>query len=153
VVLCARDAVILGSLAGWWAFAIGGFFSQQMDREVVSAILTVMTMVVVLGTRLHIYLTGHASPISFWGRLITGRWIIPGHDVVFIAPVAAVVVPLLIMTELWTVGLPLEMRCPITLAASVMLGLGLGPSLERWRLTGHHRIHPNPQQRDLVKLG
>ena len=43
-------------------------------------------------------------PISLWGRVRTGRFIIPGYDNVFIAPLAAVLIAIALPTSLVMVG-------------------------------------------------
>jgi hypothetical protein len=90
--------------------------------------------------RIVIYVAGYAPPISIFGRVATGRWIIPGYDVVFIAPLAAVAAAWLIMLTGEAAGIAIALYAPLAAGAAVWLALALPPRRETWQLTGHHRI-------------
>ena len=93
--------------------------------------------------RLFIYIGQNRPPISFRGRLATGRWILPGlrpgvrgaalhiADGCDRAGSGDLVGPAYrIITY------------PLATAAVLIVALNMGPPLKRWRLTGHHRISP-----------
>jgi hypothetical protein len=88
------------------------------------------------------YCNGYAPPINIWGRLTTGRLIIPGYDQVVLAPFAVLAVGI----AAWYVPLWLEFNpifaTPIALAMMWWIIWGMPPSLRQWRLTGNHRIVP-----------
>jgi hypothetical protein len=79
-------------------------------------------------------------PISIWGRLWTGRWIIQGYDQILVVPIV-----------LWLVGaamLIVSVRANVwpptatAVIAAVMLicATNFPPTRRRWFLTGHLRI-------------
>jgi hypothetical protein len=97
----------------------------------------------------------HRWPISFWGRLRTLRWIIPRYDVIYVAPLLAELI--LVGTQLGAgylfttnggMGNPanpmldwLAIGCSSCgVAATFLVLLVMGPVLERWALSGAHRI-------------
>ena len=96
--------------------------------------------------RLLVYIGPCRPPISLWGRIMTARWIIPGYDCVFVAPLCTLLVALIGLA----VGIVADpaywgtVVYPLTMAAALIVALNMGPSLARWRLTGHHRIAPWP---------
>jgi hypothetical protein len=104
--------------------------------------------------RLVTYLTGHKPPINFWGRLWTFRWIIPGHDKVFLGPLAAVLIGVLLPHVSVGHGLAPEIALPASLSVALLACFCIGPSLLDWHLTGQHRLVPgiSLQQRS-VKVG
>jgi hypothetical protein len=87
--------------------------------------------------------TRYRPPISLAGRFRTGRWIIPGYDQVFVAPLLAILAvvvlpPLLIRIDSgWTAA------NAITIGTAALVVLTVGPSYRRWALTGEHRIAPD----------
>ena len=93
-------------------------------------------------SRLAIYVDGYYSPISLWGRIWTGRWIIPGYDRVFIAPLVIIAVGPLSVYCLQAVGLPLDVAATVGIGTMTLAALILPPRLRSWRLTGQHRIVP-----------
>ena len=97
---------------------------------------------------------GYFPPISLLGRLATGRLIIPGYD-------QALVAPLLLTTIVGLTGtitafnhelLPIDpiYVVPIALTLTWWITVGMGPSLEVWRLTGNHRIAPAPVKKAIL---
>lgn len=135
-----HHGVLLSLLAGWWLYAISAVLPEEF-RPAMWLIYTLLLQVVFFA-RIVIYTTGYASPINIWGRLFTGRWIVPGYDKVFIVPLLVILASTFVPYELWTNGLPAPAVLGISLALTLLLALNGGPSLRRWRLTGHHRIAP-----------
>ena len=95
-------------------------------------------------TRLSTYCKGHSPPINIWGRLFTGRLIIPAYDKVFIAPLCLLasvgaVFPLLVSG----LGLSPIFAGPIVVFLMVFCTLSLGPSRAEWLLTSPCRITPS----------
>jgi hypothetical protein len=137
-------------LAGWWTFVIFATLPVKPAVMLTSAILMTTTFACTFG-RLGLYCTHRRSPINFWGRLWTLRWIIPSHDKVFVAPLC---VPLALAACGWlAVRQQLSPGVSLALAETAMLlvTLNLGPRLADWQLTGGHRIKPSPNN-ELIKL-
>jgi hypothetical protein len=138
-----RDGIMLSLLVGWWAFVV-----LQRMKAVVPDLTPVLFMVgmichVALIIRLSTYCWGYLPPINIWGRLLTLRWIIPGYDRVFVAPLAALLVMVGGLAAFLRWGAPVEYAAPATLTLVLLLLLNLGPSLTNWRLTGKHRLSPS----------
>lgn len=126
------DGIFLSLLAGWLEVSILAALNH-LDRVAVIGGVGMF-----LGTSPVFIIAGcvenHRSPISFWGRMITLRWIIPSFDRIWIVPVmaggAALTAHIL---------LPLYWNA-LALSGYLLVVLVLGPHLERWRLTGKHRL-------------
>jgi hypothetical protein len=145
-----HHAVLVSLLLGWWCYAvIANFPSDSRFSIAINSVYVIVSCTAIC--RLGIYLDGHRAPISLWGRLKTGRWLISGYDQVFVAPLLAfwVQIPAFIgafLLEAWFVF-------PAVLAAAMLVILGMGPSLKEWQLTGNHRIVEGSQKQGAVKVG
>jgi hypothetical protein len=140
------DALLVSLLAGWWLFAASSLISDRSARiMVLSGALSIGTWAAFL-SRLVLYCQGYAPPINLLGRIFTFRWIIPGYDKVLIGPVCTVVAPVLGIVTLRRWGVPLDIALPFGFSLMLFVALSAGPSLQRWRLTGQHRIVPSQQQ-------
>jgi hypothetical protein len=140
------DGVLVSLLAGWWVFVI----MQRIDRGLGinnpegALILIGMLCQVGILARLGAYCWGYAPPISVWGRLFTLRWVIPGYDQVFVAPVLALAVTITaISPQVRTfMNVPVTIEVPVAFTLLLLILLNVGPSRRRWRLTGNHRLAP-----------
>jgi len=137
-----RDGIMLSLLVGWWAFVV-----IHRIKEVAHDLTPVMIMVgfacqIILAVRLATYCWGYLPPISIWGRILTLRWIIPGYDRVFVAPLAGLLITVFTLTAFNHWQIPVDISAPATLTLVLLSTLNLGPSLTAWRLTGKHRISP-----------
>jgi len=101
------------------------------------------------------YCGGYAPPISFLGRLRTFRWIVPGYDQVFLAPLLTLLIGVLALDRFRPPGLDDEVFLPAALALACLVNATTGPSLLRWRLTGQHRITATVANKggEYVKVG
>jgi hypothetical protein len=145
-----RDVLALGLLAGWWLFILNYAYRRE-PGFFIGFLITFIFLGAATATRLCIYCNGYWPPISFWARLVTFRWIIPGYDKVFAAPLLAILVGIGMSTALLAVGprglsreasLEELLITPITLTLTIWILFGMGPSVRNWRLTGTHRIAP-----------
>jgi hypothetical protein len=134
------NAVLCCMLGGWWLFVLSSFVGDPGDRQVVLSFPFIIMLAVCPAARLYVYMMGYIFPITFWARIRTGRWIIPGYDQVFVAPICSLVVgPLsLALLRAWSVSIDLAL--PIATGLVPLVALVTPPSLKRWRLTGQHRI-------------
>jgi hypothetical protein len=87
----------------------------------------------------------YAPPISLWGRLRTGRWIIPGYDQVFVTPLLVGTILIMLPWTLMQQGIGPDIYVPLTIGIATIVALAGPPSLMGWRLTGMHRIRSAPQ--------
>jgi len=139
-----RDGTMISLLLGWWAFVIlqriGPLPNAQPEGW--RAFFFGFVSLPAAGIRASIYCWGYSSPISFWGRVFTLRWIVPGYDQVLLAPIALMGVALAggELASRFPQSVPLIV--PATMTAVGLCAFNLGPSLKRWRLTGNHRLSP-----------
>jgi hypothetical protein len=135
------------ALWGWWTFVLlnllhtwGDGIGQEMLRTIVVTQLPVFGVTFAL-LRVFKYCLQYWSPISLWGRLWTGRLIIPGYDYVFISPLIICVISC-IFPRMLSPFLPLPIVGAATTGVIVAIYFNAAPSLRSWQLTGHHRLFP-----------
>jgi hypothetical protein len=136
-------------LVGWCLYALlyhllRNAIGPPPRPEAVSAMLGGPCLAM-MSIRLIRYCWGYAPPISVLGRLVTLRWIVPGYDQVFVAPVCVAIVAYYGPHALMMMGVPVLYAVPLLLALALWMCLTMPPSLEQWRLTGNHRITPAMQ--------
>ena len=91
--------------------------------------------------RLATYCAKHWTPISWVGRLLTGRWIIPGYDRALVAPLLALAVSYALPRLLIAWSVPLPTVAFLSVLAILSVTLGIGPTLSQWHLIGEHRLY------------
>jgi len=102
--------------------------------------------------RLAVYLSGYRAPISLLGRFATGRILIPGYDKAFLAPVISMAFLFLCHHGLIVVGVGSGLAISASIWGAHLILFLAGPGLERWRLTGNHRLVPNTKSNQLGNL-
>jgi len=134
----SRGALIaLSVLAGWYLFASLAVLPNPAGTVQFAFWNAIMALT--LG-RAATYCSGHAPPISLMGRLRNFRWIVPGYDQVFLAPICTILIGVLALDRFRPPGLDDESFLPAALTLACLVNATTGPSLVRWRLTGRHRI-------------
>ncbi len=93
----------------------------------------------VLG-RLGFYAAYHRPPISLAGRVATRRLLIPGYDVVYIAPLVTTAAAFALPAALLWIGITPIVAMPLATTATIWLAVALPPDYERWHYTGHYRV-------------
>jgi hypothetical protein len=136
-----RDGTMLSLLVGWWAFVMLSYVPSDHRFEV-GCVLTGFACQFAVLTRLAAYCWGYAPPINVWGRIFTLRWIIPGYDQVFLAPLATIGVTVGAIWAQRHLNIPAGIAAPLTFATIFLFTLNGAPTLKRWRLTGNHRLSP-----------
>jgi hypothetical protein len=133
-------------LAGWWTYSVLSHFAYiwrlEEASEVIGRFWTAFRILVFVlaGVRIAGYCVNHWAPISLLGRLVTGRWIIPGYDQVFVAPIATIAAGLTMEFLFRYFDVGLEWALSISVTVVIWLAVSIGPSLERWHLTGSLRL-------------
>jgi hypothetical protein len=150
-----RHGLVTSLLIGWWFYAFGSLGSDDDPDKV--KFLTMMHILLCggfLAARLIRYCGVYWPPISLWGRIWTGRWIVLGYDVVFAAPACGALAMLAGPAALVFTGTPVEATLAISLTLVAAACLTMGPGFERWRLTGAHRLSPTfGRNQDFERLG
>ena len=154
-ILPGHAGVFISLLAGWYLFAIESLFPNPGARWTYLHLTFANSILFLALGRTSIYRSGYAAPINFWGRLRTFRWVIPGYDQVYLAPLCTILVGVLAVDRFRPAGLVDDTFLPVALAAAFLVTLTTGPSLARWRLTGRHRITVAASKKggDFVKVG
>ena len=138
---------MLSLAAGWLVYALAAGFSYDEPENVrgVSLVVGCLTLLCSAG-RLVLYYWNYWPPISFLGRLRTGRWIIPAYDIGLVAPITIAVVGWGGLSAIRVVPHQQPLLVAPLVGALVATVLGLtfltGPSHRHWRLTAPCRIKP-----------
>ncbi len=151
------DAICLSLLGGWLFWVAGTLFLELQlggnrfanPRNVGFAQFLMSkgifwTMMVIMIRRIAIYIYGRRPPLTLFGRMFTGRWIIPSYDQILLAPIMVVVLASAGGALVWWPGNPAPLATAgVVEAVLLLVGLTAGPSLEAWRLTASHRVVPD----------
>ena len=135
-----RDRLMLSGLVGWFALAI-------LSHSQVKALEPMVTMLSILCgggycmRQVLRYVWSHAPPISLFGRLVTGRWVIPSYDVALVPIVyylgAIGVASFLVFPNMaW----PVRYVVPAAMTLYLVLMNLACPDLDMWRLTCRARL-------------
>ncbi|MBI1785367.1 hypothetical protein HYR69_09510 [Candidatus Sumerlaeota bacterium] len=90
--------------------------------------------------RLAIYTNQHRSPLSFGGRMLSGKLIIPSYDRVLLSPILSLISLGALPHLFLAVSVPSWIGIPISSFLYWLILFGMGPTLRNWRLTASHRI-------------
>jgi hypothetical protein len=131
------SSISLGTLVGWWSFCI-------IERSKMDPVPELILLFAIFAAfiRLGVYCSGVMAPVNIWGRIASGRIIIPGFDKVFLTPLAVVLLAILGVIIIRRSGswYPVAESCVISLIWYTLFGGG--PTLRHWALTGQHRLRP-----------
>ncbi len=134
----SRESFATSGMIGWWAFVL----TYGTSKHLATAFI-VLTALFLLGMALLRYVAfcrTYRPPIDSWGRIRTFRLIIPGYDVINIAPVIAVSCACLAMWCGWWLNVSPPLVVSLASIAGSYMILEGKPSFLKWRLTGHHRV-------------
>jgi hypothetical protein len=87
-----------------------------------------------------VWMSHVAPPINVWGRLATGRLLIPGYDRFLIAPLAAFAFAIGLPFVLLKLGCPAIVACPASIALATTVYLLAPPRYAEWQLTAPGRL-------------
>jgi hypothetical protein len=147
-----REAAIASLLIAWWVYAIAANPLSPDFRKLVLLLSLSGIPISMAIIRVGRYCKNYSSPINACGRLFTFRWIVPGYDRVFVAPLLAVVLAGMTGGLIQELNLEPLIVVPVSVACTTMILLGFGPSLQDWRLTGQHRISPSDKTKALLRI-
>ncbi|MHC4216350.1 MAG: hypothetical protein ACYSWP_23610 [Planctomycetota bacterium] len=131
---------ILSVLFVWWVHVIG----WMIDKKFSFALVIMLTLYIAL-FKLLSYVGVYKPPISFLGRIFTGRLIIPKYDKILIAPICIIAADVL-----WLIFMPYFFWSRTVLCSELLLLLVLllafllPPKQRSWKFTGPHRIRKPP---------
>ena len=127
----------LALLFGWWTFCLCAFLEITVPPG-----LLLTLFICAAAIRLLIYCGTVTPPFNVWGRLTSGRLIIPGFDRVFLTPLAVIVLGIVGGALLPRDGAWANRSTAFLVTVLWFVLLAGGPTLQNWFLTGHHRWRP-----------
>jgi hypothetical protein len=152
-------ALVAAVAVGWWEHALQGIsiYTENLSWEQFARSIVYVSnperhddlfssytffgfCVVVALVRLLPYFYGYLPPINFFGRIFTGRWMIPSYDQILVAPICIALFGWYGPRVLNAAGVPAPLLAASCYAFATWLALAMGPTLEQWRLTGNHRM-------------
>jgi hypothetical protein len=132
-----RTALAVSTLIGWWLYCAFVYAKDSWPPEMLVFLALWFSFF-----RLILYCGGVAAPINLFGRIASGRLLIPRHDKVFVTPLAALLVAILGAILLRRTG-SISAATIAGLAALILFVLFAGgPVMRTWLLTGAHRFQP-----------
>jgi hypothetical protein len=146
------DALIWCLLLGWWISCLASRFADRGEAAGFAGLCALGIFGISNLWRLVLYLQGYGGPLGLLGRVATGRWIIPGFDVVLVAHLLMVLGAGATSIGLMSWGAPGEIVGPVVAALVAFIALRTPPGLRRWRLTGGHRMRHVPSA-DMTGVG
>ncbi len=137
----SAHGLMISLLLGWYLFAILLPFPSIPAREWKACWFVILVFAAILGAvRLCVYKNGAAAPISLLGRIATGRFIVPAHDKVLLAPAGTGLVGLIRAPLAHKLGISPGVTLIVAPALMLLIVLTAGPTLANWRLTGAYRV-------------
>lgn len=138
-----RRALVGSALLGVWLWCVLSIGDAQFPPTIAgtiqgSALMAGFAAFLLLG-RWTAYCGPYRAPLTLFGRIVTGRLIIPGYDYVMLAPAMALPVAALLPIGLTAMSVPWPVILSITAAVSLSIVLIAPPSMPVWQLTGTHR--------------
>ncbi len=137
-------ALALAALGGWTAYVVGavipwpGHIHGMSGHFFLHSVLSPVGFIQISLYHLH----QHRPPINLAGRMFTGRWIVPGYDQIFVAPLLSLAVMMLAPFGVLCWELNQAIAFPAAFAFALFILLTAGPSRRRWFLTGRFRVRP-----------
>ncbi|MGN6369778.1 MAG: hypothetical protein ACTHN5_16080 [Phycisphaerae bacterium] len=154
-----RVILITSLLAGWEVFCFTSLIDLPPSPETypTATLMIVIFGAVIAAGRLFIYAKGTKPPLTLFGRFATGRFIIPRHDQIFLAPAATFIIACLLAAT-HPHALPFNAAWAISATLLIFISCILPPSLHVFQLTGAFMItrppmpQPRPQQQKSFRL-
>lgn len=136
------------TLVGWWVFCVATQINrvpklrphgaQDAFTFLIGLFATSATLM-----RWVVYRAGSRQPLSLWGRLVAGRFILPAHDRLWVAPLAIAAAGVGATTVVALLpGAVLPAAAGLAVTGLLAMALLLPPSLYEWQLTGQFHMQP-----------
>jgi hypothetical protein len=134
--------LLTSATAGWWIACllarVGSLGATELRPDVFE--FCAWAAVGVPLARVLVFRIGCRPPISLWGRIVKGRWIIPGFDRIYVAPVVLALVSIALACGLNAAGVPAPVMAWVFCTVVVTSVFTLPPSMRQWRHTGQFHI-------------
>jgi hypothetical protein len=132
--IAASTSLALSALFGWWTYCA----TTGLDAAEIGPLLLIFGFIAAL-LRYVIYCAAVVPPFNIWGRLVSGRLIVPGYDRVCVTPLAVIALATVGTIMVQHSGLWSREVMACWMAALWFALLHGGPTLPKWILTGQHR--------------
>jgi len=142
----AVNTIVFSVLLVWWLHAsLSLFCSFKAGSGLLVAVIMLFAIFTIV-LRMVLLKTGTASPISFWGRIFNGYFIIPRHDQIFVAPLLIIAILILAVTSMPDSGRGTIFLTDLSVFAILMIGMFCPPRIRQWFNTGAFRFVKNKTQ-------
>ncbi len=137
-----RTNLALSVLTGWWSFCL--IKASDMDVSDVGSASDLILLFAMLAAfvRLGVYIGGISTPFDIFGRIATGRIVVPGFDRIFATPIAVVIAGIIGSMIIKRSGEWYPVTISVVIAVLWCVLFGGGPTLRNWALTGQFRLRP-----------
>lgn len=135
--LAGIDVVVLFPDNPTWGVLADSLIDQSESRFVVWWYIAVLLLVLIRWGRLR---SLGGPPIGVFGRVFTGRWLIPQYDVIYLGPLLTAATGLLMPYVLHALGLPAQAIIGLTFFATFSVFALSPPNRENWQLMGQCRL-------------
>jgi len=132
-----RNSVCLGALFGWWSFC----FTESATPGPLPELIVFFAFIAGM-FRFAIYGNKVSPPFNVWWRIASGRILVPGFDIIFLTPLATVLVAIVGGMIIKRSGSWYPEVEAGVIAVMWYLLFGGGPTLRKWMLTGQFRLRP-----------
>ena len=151
------DAILISMLIGWCTCSVLSLIPDPRVAFRLGMILLLPVTLLAPLIRLVTYVGFYRDSISLWGRIRTGRWIIPGYDRCLVGPLLSLLVMPAVLLPCLTAKIPPEVSMSLSITAVILVALITPPRLKDWLLTGKHRIaagqYPQGPNAEFIKVG
>jgi len=148
-----QTSILVSLLAGWYFFIPLYHYFRLGDIAcsfLLGGIIYLFVVITCLFGRLVLY-TGMINtgicvpPMNIWGRIFNLRLIIPGYHRIYLPVILTLVTSIALPLLLRRFGIYRPSIIPISATIVIFLSLWLGPTREKWLMTGHYRMTKPPK--------
>jgi hypothetical protein len=136
----AYVALATSAMVGWWTYCLTwrswSGKATRLDLYAVGAVVAFGAALI----RFAAYRAGSGPPLSLFGRLRTGRWVIPDYDTVYLMPLVTFAASVASAAGLVFVGASPAVVAGVTVGLTTFTALILPPTRARWLLTSPRQI-------------
>jgi hypothetical protein len=152
-----NKAIMGALLLAAWVWSILGFIQEHDPKEGIEVFMVFVAVgsVIAAGVRLVCYSPVMCSRLCWGRRIATKRWIIPEHDVMFVAPLLMLLIGTAAPWVLhYLIGVSIAASCAITAGLVYLITKKMGPSIAELHLTGaHSKFGELHQSKEFITVG
>ena len=130
-------SLAISLLIGWWVYC----FIVRLEADPMPVGILFFAVVAAL-IRLLVYRSSVVPSFNVWGRIVSGRLIVPRFDHVLLTPFAVIIAAIAGAAIIRHAGSWHMVAEAGVIAIVTFILLRGGPTLQKWILTGQHRYRP-----------